>query len=53
MEFYEKDVPVLSVHDSFIISKNCETELAEAMERAFFNKFNKKCGISRKGRKKF
>ena len=53
MEFYEKDVPVLSVHDSFIVGKNYETELAQAMERAFFNKFNKKCGISKKGQKKF
>ncbi len=53
MEFYEKDVTVLSVHDSFIIGKNYETELAQAMERAFFNKFNKKCGISKKGQKKF
>ena len=48
MEFYEKDIPVLSVHDSFIIGKNYESELAQAMGRAFFNKFNKKCDISKK-----
>jgi hypothetical protein len=48
MEFYEKDIPVLSVHDSFIIGKDYESELLEAMERAFVNKFNKKCDISKK-----
>ena len=48
MEFYAKDIPVLSVHDSFIISKNYESELAQAMERVFSNKFNKKCDISKK-----
>jgi len=53
MEFYEKDVPVLSVHDSFIIGKNYESELAQDMERVFYNKFNKKCDISKKCRKKF
>ena len=53
MEFYTKDIPVLSVHDSFIVSKNYETELFQAMERVFFNKFNKKCDISKKREKKF
>jgi len=53
MEFYEKDIPVLSVHDSFIIGKNYESELLQAMERAFVNKFNKKCDISKKRQKKF
>ena len=48
MDFYAKDIPVLSVHDSFIISKNYESELAQAMERVFSNKFNKKCDISKK-----
>jgi hypothetical protein len=48
IDFYAKDVPVLSVHDSFIIGKNYESELLQAMERAFFNKFNKKCDISKK-----
>jgi hypothetical protein len=53
MEFYEKDIPVLSVHDSFIVSKDYEPELFQAMERVFFNKFNKKCDISKKREKKF
>jgi hypothetical protein len=53
MEFYEKDIPVLSVHDSFIIGKDYESELLQAMERVFFNKFNKKCDISKKRQKKF
>jgi len=53
MEFYEKDIPVLSVHDSFIIGKNYESELLQAMERAFVNKFNTKCDISKKRQKKF
>lgn len=52
MEFYAKDVPVLSVHDSFLIGKNYESELAQAMERVFYNKFNKKCQITKKGEKK-
>ena len=53
MEFYEKDIPVLSVHDSFIIGKDYESELLQAMERTFVNKFNKKCDISKKRQKKF
>jgi len=53
INFYAKDVPVLSVHDSFIISRNYESELLQAMERAFVNKFNKKCDISKKRQKKF
>ena len=48
MDFYAKDIPVLSVHDSFIVSKDYESELAQAMERVFSNKFNKKCDISKK-----
>jgi len=53
MEFYEKDIPVLSVHDSFIVGKDYESELLQAMESAFVNKFNKKCDISKKRQKKF
>jgi hypothetical protein len=53
MEFYEKDIPVLSVHDSFIVRRDYESKLFESMEGAFFNKFNKKCGISKKRQKKF
>jgi len=53
IDFYAKDVPVLSVHDSFIIGKNYESELLQVMERAFVNKFNKKCNISKKRQKKF
>ena len=48
IDFYVKDIPVLSVHDSFIIGKEYESDLSQSMERAFYNKFSKKCDISKK-----
>jgi hypothetical protein len=50
--FYNQDIPVLGVHDSFIIASEFEKKLEIAMKEAFFNKFKKMCNISKKGQKK-
>jgi len=52
MHFCKKDIPVLSVHDSFIIASGFEKKIRIAMEEVFYNKFKKICHISKKGRKK-
>jgi hypothetical protein len=52
MHFYRRGIPVLSVHDSFIIPTEFEKKLKKEMEEAFYNKFKKICHASKKARKK-
>ena len=52
IHFYQKDILVLGVHDSFIIRQDYGKMLCEIMEEVFFNKFNKKCKITKKAEKK-
>jgi len=40
-----KEIPVLSVHDSFIIASDLEKKLRSAMNETFYNKFKKICHI--------
>jgi len=49
MIFYKQDIPVLSIHDSFIIASGFEKKLRIAMEETFYNKFKKICHVSKKG----
>jgi hypothetical protein len=49
MHFYQRDILALGVHDSFIIRQDYGKMLCEIMEEVFFNKFNKKCKITKKG----
>ena len=51
-QFYAQDIPVLGVHDSFIIASNFEKKLHSKMNEVFYNKFRAICHISKKGRKK-
>jgi hypothetical protein len=52
MHFYDQDIPVLGVHDSFIVASDFENKLRAAMKEVFYNKFKKICQISKKGQKK-
>ena len=51
-QFYNQDIPVLGVHDSFIIGSKYAQKLRSAMKEAFYNKFKVICEITQKGRKK-
>jgi len=51
MHFCQKDIPVLSVHDSFIVQKDHEKMLYEVMEEEFYDKFNAVCHVSKKSEK--
>ena len=51
-QFYSQDIPVLGVHDSFIIASNFEKKLRSKMNEVFYNKFKAICHISQRGRKK-
>jgi len=50
--FSGQDVPILGVHDSFIIDAKNEEKLREVMKEVFFNKFKTVCHVSKKGKKK-
>ncbi len=51
MHFYQKDIPVLGVHDSFIIPEENGKMLREVMEESFYKKFNASCHVSQKSEK--
>jgi len=53
MHFYQNGVPVLSVHDSFVINAIFEKKLYETMQEVFYNKFKKRCQVTKKGKKSF
>ena len=53
MQFYQNGIPVLSVHDSFVINAVFEKKLHEIMEETFYNKFKKRCQVTKKGKKSF
>ena len=50
-QFYSQDIPVLGVHDSFIIASDFEKKLEIAMKEAFYNKYGVICHVSKKGQK--
>ena len=52
MHFCKKDIPVLPVHDSFIVQKNHEKMLNEVMREVFFDKYNVRCNVSKKTAKR-
>lgn len=49
MHFYQRDILVLGVHDSFIIRQDYGKMLREIMEETFYNKFKSVCRASKKG----
>lgn len=53
MLFYQNAIPILSVHDSFIVNAVFEKKLYEIMEEVFYNKFKKMCQVTKKGKKSF
>jgi hypothetical protein len=50
--FSENDIPILGVHDSYIVGVEHEEKLRKTMEDVFYNKFKAICHISKKGQKK-
>jgi len=52
LQFWQQDIPVLGVHDSFIIEAKYAQKLRCEMHEAFWNKFGAICKITKKRRKK-
>jgi hypothetical protein len=50
--FCSLDIPILGVHDSYIVATIYEEKLRKAMKEVFYNKFNVICYVSKKGSKK-
>jgi hypothetical protein len=48
MHFQRQGIPVLPVHDSFIVTAEHEQELSETMERAYFKKFEFNIKVDKK-----
>ncbi len=50
--FSKQDIPILGVHDSYIVASEFKEKLRMAMKEVFYNKFKAICHISEKGSKK-
>ena len=48
LQFWQQDIPVLGVHDSFVIERKHTQNLKEIMEEVFYNKFKVLCKIDQK-----
>ncbi len=46
LHFAEQSIPVLPVHDSFIVAKQHKTELIQVMQEVFYTSLKKEIAVS-------